>query len=285
MKQKAFTLIELLVVIAIIAILAAILFPVFAQAKLAAKKIRATAQMKQVGTGTMIYMTDYDDKYPPKLRIGFGPADGGGDPHHSMTWDDLIQPYLKNWQILVSTEDNRPLYDVPGVGKYRRSYAPASNLFLNAQISATMGWGWTQGFGSLSNTSSNVADTIMYVEARQPVFTVANIREADEWWYDAPAYNTRSRQLPAGDPRLPYSQIDNVYGDAANYVFADTHTKVVKRNGTNNTGAPSGTMFPGYEEKAAWWVGTPDGFWDKGLACLDAPWNPNDGQPCKIPQD
>lgn len=283
MKQKAFTLIELLVVIAIIAILAAILFPVFAQAKLAAKKIKATAQIKQVGTATMIYMADYDDMYPPKVRIGHGPAAGGADPYNSMTWDDLIYPYTKNWEMLVSSEDNRPKYDVSGRGQYRRSYAPASNLFLNVQPPAS----WNMpAFGSLSNTSSRVADTVMYVEARQPVFSgIADIRNADQWWYDVPAYNTRSRQLPAGDPRLPYSQIDNVYGDASNYVFADTHTKVLKRNGSNGSGLPSGTKLPGYAEKAAWWVGSPDPFWDLGLACLDAPWNPNEGQPCPIPQD
>ena len=58
MKRSAFTLIELLVVIAIIAILAAILFPVFAQAKLAAKKTRGLAQAKQIGTGLQIYLGD-----------------------------------------------------------------------------------------------------------------------------------------------------------------------------------------------------------------------------------
>ena len=62
--KRAFTLIELLVVIAIIAILAAILFPVFAQAKLAAKKTTTLSNIKQVGTATIIYATDYDDVYP-----------------------------------------------------------------------------------------------------------------------------------------------------------------------------------------------------------------------------
>ena len=62
--KKAFTLIELLVVIAIIAILAAILFPVFAQAKLAAKKTVALSNTKQMGTGMQIYLSDSDDTYP-----------------------------------------------------------------------------------------------------------------------------------------------------------------------------------------------------------------------------
>src|SRR5688572_4048061 len=58
--SRAFTLIELLVVIAIIAILAAILFPVFAQAKVAAKKTQALSNLKQLGTATYLYMNDWD---------------------------------------------------------------------------------------------------------------------------------------------------------------------------------------------------------------------------------
>jgi len=63
-RVRAFTLIELLVVIAIIAILAAILFPVFAQAKAAAKKTVCLSQTKQIGLGTIMYATDYDDVEP-----------------------------------------------------------------------------------------------------------------------------------------------------------------------------------------------------------------------------
>src|ERR1700678_194618 len=71
--KHAFTLIELLVVIAIIAILAAILFPVFAQAKAAAKKASCLSNTKQVGLGWIMYADDYDDMMPN----GYGYA---GDP-------------------------------------------------------------------------------------------------------------------------------------------------------------------------------------------------------------
>jgi prepilin-type N-terminal cleavage/methylation domain-containing protein/prepilin-type processing-associated H-X9-DG protein len=76
--KKAFTLIELLVVIAIIAILAAILFPVFAQAKLAAKKTADLSNLKQLGTATKIYLNDYDDTlYPHRFNCGGTSANGG----------------------------------------------------------------------------------------------------------------------------------------------------------------------------------------------------------------
>jgi prepilin-type N-terminal cleavage/methylation domain-containing protein/prepilin-type processing-associated H-X9-DG protein len=96
--KKAFTLIELLVVIAIIAILAAILFPVFAQAKMAAKKTSALSNIKQTSTGVMLYLADYDDTYP----MGAGacwwyPTDGG--------WSLDTRPYIKNLPLLRTPDD------------------------------------------------------------------------------------------------------------------------------------------------------------------------------------
>ena len=86
--KKAFTLIELLVVIAIIAILAAILFPVFAQAKVAAKKTSDLSNMKQMATSTYMYYGDYDDTlfpYRVKVKSPFYDdpnVDGGSGPCH-----------------------------------------------------------------------------------------------------------------------------------------------------------------------------------------------------------
>lgn len=101
--RKAFTLIELLVVIAIIAILAAILFPVFAQAKLAAKKTAGISQMKQIGTALQIYASDYDDgtptwntclaTYPTTARAAACPLGLFDATYH---WDAMLMPYVKN---------------------------------------------------------------------------------------------------------------------------------------------------------------------------------------------
>src|SRR5690606_13671290 len=92
---KAFTLIELLVVIAIIAILAAILFPVFARAKEAAKKTSAIAQMRQLAAGVMMYAGDHDDYFPPASNR---PADGS----EPIIWPAIVDPYLKNRDLLVA---------------------------------------------------------------------------------------------------------------------------------------------------------------------------------------
>ena len=109
MTKRAFTLIELLVVIAIIAILAAILFPVFAQAKLAAKKSAGLAQMKQLGTSVFVYAGDADDFMPmASARPAVGVA---GDP---LIWTQQVYPYVKSEQI----------FTVPGGnGKYAKDWA------------------------------------------------------------------------------------------------------------------------------------------------------------------
>ena len=91
MIRKAFTLIELLVVIAIIAILAAILFPVFAQAKAAAKRTADLSNNKQLDLGLIMYSGDYDDNPAPMMQ-------GAWDwPRYQLIlWKDAILPYVKN---------------------------------------------------------------------------------------------------------------------------------------------------------------------------------------------
>ncbi|MFZ4506128.1 MAG: prepilin-type N-terminal cleavage/methylation domain-containing protein [Fimbriimonas sp.] len=94
--KAAFTLIELLVVIAIIAILAAILFPVFAQAKAAAKKTTDLSNVKQIGTAMQIYVGDYDDTTPTIL----GPR--GGNTSYQIDWYTQLYPYVKNMDMFFS---------------------------------------------------------------------------------------------------------------------------------------------------------------------------------------
>lgn len=103
-RRNAFTLIELLVVIAIIAILAAILFPVFAQAKAAAKKSMAIAYCKQEGTAMAMYLTDYDGSFPLSNSGSInGPGWGFGPP--DTVPSQQLAPYIKNTKIIIDPMD------------------------------------------------------------------------------------------------------------------------------------------------------------------------------------
>jgi prepilin-type N-terminal cleavage/methylation domain-containing protein/prepilin-type processing-associated H-X9-DG protein len=112
--KKAFTLIELLVVIAIIAILAAILFPVFAQAKEAAKKTQCLSNMKEVGTAMALYANDYDGGYPTwsyyfydlvgwvynhSLPFPSAVTYPNGQATPSSQWDYNLLPYVKDGSV------------------------------------------------------------------------------------------------------------------------------------------------------------------------------------------
>jgi len=91
-SNKAFTLIELLVVIAIIAILAAILLPVFAQAREKARQASCISNCKQIGLGLMMYTQDYDDRYVPYFCC-YTPATGYLPPEQY--WPQLVSPYIQ----------------------------------------------------------------------------------------------------------------------------------------------------------------------------------------------
>jgi prepilin-type N-terminal cleavage/methylation domain-containing protein len=102
LRSSAFTLIELLVVIAIIAILAAVLFPVFAQAKLAAKKTADLSNMKQLGVAIHLYVNDNHDTFPLALS-----GDYSDWPRSTAMWSSslVVGPYLKSVDALRSPVD------------------------------------------------------------------------------------------------------------------------------------------------------------------------------------
>jgi len=108
-RQSGFTLIELLVVIAIIAILAAILFPVFAQARESARKASCLSNTRQLGLGAMMYTQDYDEMYPCNSWdtpfIGTRDNDLGQDIRSYTHWPWRIMPYLKNKGVFVCPSD------------------------------------------------------------------------------------------------------------------------------------------------------------------------------------
>jgi prepilin-type N-terminal cleavage/methylation domain-containing protein/prepilin-type processing-associated H-X9-DG protein len=101
--RPGFTLIELLVVIAIIAILAAILFPVFAQAREKARSSTCLSNQKQLGTAMSMYIQDYDERFPNWRTVV---PKSEANPNGKITWVENMQPYAKNKQIWICPSDN-----------------------------------------------------------------------------------------------------------------------------------------------------------------------------------
>jgi prepilin-type N-terminal cleavage/methylation domain-containing protein/prepilin-type processing-associated H-X9-DG protein len=119
--RRAFTLIELLVVIAIIAILAAILFPVFAKARAKARQTVCLSDLRQIGTAVLMYAQDYDEVYPQSYQdVSSGVGSVSQIP---LTWPNRLQPYLKNAQVHACPDDGRvPWVDFPGCRPIKQSY-------------------------------------------------------------------------------------------------------------------------------------------------------------------
>jgi len=160
--RKAFTLIELLVVIAIIAILAAILFPVFAQAKAAAKKTSTLSGLKQISLGLHMYSGDVDDMTVPDY--GYADPTNSSDTdlyHFNNTWVGRIYPYVNNKAVFFDktvseiTDYNKyyqdPYYPTPF---YTYSWAWITNLSLNVD-------GYSHSYGG-TNPCTGQAGTAAY---------------------------------------------------------------------------------------------------------------------------
>jgi prepilin-type N-terminal cleavage/methylation domain-containing protein/prepilin-type processing-associated H-X9-DG protein len=125
MARRGFTLIELLVVIAIIAILAAILFPVFAKAREKARQTSCLSNLKQIGTSVLMYVQDYDEMYPLE-------ASANDVTQAPLTWPNRVMPYVKNVQLFKCPSDGRtPYADYPNCRLILESYC--WNAFFGRQ--------------------------------------------------------------------------------------------------------------------------------------------------------
>lgn len=222
-KRCAFTLIELLVVIAIIAILAAILFPVFAQAKVAAKKTQDLSNVKQLGTMIMLYAGDYDDRYP----LTSFPAKGNN-------WPMQCQPYVKNWGIFRSPGDastlwppagtERPTPDTPA-GDPRWDFRWSSYL-LNAYFSG----GYGSGQFATQTALASPANVVYLGLARDDVAPRDHFHPF--YWGDPAEQSSGYMQNLTWDPSIGETKEIklNAFSQGTNFAYADGHAKFGKWN-------------------------------------------------------
>jgi prepilin-type N-terminal cleavage/methylation domain-containing protein len=152
MKRTGFTLIELLVVIAIIAILAAILFPVFAKAREKALANSCLSNVKQLTLSVLMYCSDYDNRFPnatagygsggnPNGATGSSPRTANGGGTGAWGWYDNLLPYIKNAALFVCPDDpDQPVSDMPYT-QYKSSYTMSGNLSPDCNLSGPCaGW-------------------------------------------------------------------------------------------------------------------------------------------------
>lgn len=148
-RPQGFTLIELLVVIAIIAILAAMLFPVYAQAKESAKRAQSISNVKQLGLAHLMYNTDYDGLFTPVLWDN-ADSDGPEGIDWDASWMRNIFPYVRSVQLYYSP--NAPRQDLPNFNPPNRSSGGV--LYQYAMLPRWQIWSgsadpgfWETGFG------------------------------------------------------------------------------------------------------------------------------------------
>jgi prepilin-type N-terminal cleavage/methylation domain-containing protein/prepilin-type processing-associated H-X9-DG protein len=214
--RRAFTLIELLVVIAIIAILAAILFTVFARARENARRASCQSNLKQIGLGIMQYAQDYDEKFPLWLA---DTNDNGYRDGAEQGWAMLIQPYVKSTQILQCPSDSTA---IPANGADGAGFSDyASNLYdINLQ---------TGMVGLIAPTQTVLALDFYPYDSSSTMFGVFA-------WTPSSTADYYHRHL-----------------DGLNFLFADGHVKWLKPEmvkgrtsdpcGSGNPGSPLSTAY------------------------------------------
>lgn len=232
MKKRAFTLIELLVVIAIIAILAAILFPVFGRARENARRSSCQSNMKQMGLALAQYTMDFDETYPLRRFGPFGSAaaysssDSTAGNYDQNSWRSVVQPYIKSEQLFVcpsNSDSDKPTYDP----EFRRSYGANTN--------------WINGSSSATQPAAPADETGIFGQVFPVKESLVNnpsqtIAVAEMWHVPYVAIIIDRNDLSYNDTGKGGQSWSNVYGNVlfaghlgtSNYLFADGHVKSLR---------------------------------------------------------
>ena len=231
--KRGFTLIELLVVIAIIAILAAILFPVFGQARENARRSSCQSNLKQLGISFMQYSQDFDETHP---GVWFGPIAAGpwsqpSDANTFYKWMDAVHPYVKNEGVFNCPSDsfNR---------KYSFRNANGQNGYGSYAMSNAYFGNWDAFNGPASDYNQGVTRTLSSIQAPASSVWVVDggsqyLRSYSQswksyefWWADANEINS-TYPAPTGSPRH-VQNIEERHNELTNVLFCDGHAKAMK---------------------------------------------------------
>lgn len=211
-RFRGFTLIELLVVIAIIAILAAILFPVFGRARENARRSSCQSNLKQMALSLTQYIQDYDEKYP-NLSTGAGAPGPYG-------WVDTMQPYIKSMQIVQCPSDTT----APGTGAGAAAY---TDYYINAALGNTgTATAPVYNVGGISQAAvENSSLTILLADGQgSSAFSTARYRGNGFTVEGATAINSPSYG-PVGGGLVTSGSIYQKHLEGTNFAFVDGHVK------------------------------------------------------------
>jgi prepilin-type N-terminal cleavage/methylation domain-containing protein/prepilin-type processing-associated H-X9-DG protein len=215
---RGFTLIELLVVVAIIAVLAAILFPVFARARENARRASCLSNLKQLGIATMMYTQDYDEHYPVTFIYW--------SSSQLAWWPDLLQPYLKNRQVFICPNDSSP-------GQYTSLRPPGYPGILCSYGVNQVGWGAAGPIMMPAVLPSNCATTgtCPIGLPLSALVNPSNVIMITETYTDPGTNSFNSMQLSSANyidvncKTLGPCKMDPRHFDGYNFMFADGHVK------------------------------------------------------------
>ena len=240
-KRRGFTLIELLVVIAIIAILAAILFPVFAQARAKARQTACLSNEKQMGNALMMYAQDYDETLPFGGYYPWG-ANKQSDVTNPI-WMDMIFPYVKNTQVFTC-----PSFE--GDGSKHEQYVYQAPDFSKARATQFGTYALNNAYAAMKAVSAHGPGGAALADIKVPADTIFVV-ETGDWgmnrngttsWTNNPTVNTTVNppSLFANQGGVNANVLKLYHNGGANTLFCDGHAKWYRGENliaTHNVGA------------------------------------------------